>query len=91
MGQVKARLRNIFETVLSSRYKIEILKKAKESGYRYYKALANIPQLMELCDILHIYDNTITPVRIVRKHKDDISIFPNDLWSESKIIELIGE
>ena len=46
---------------------------------------------MELCDILHIYDNTITPVRIVRKHKDDISIFPNDLWPEAKIIELIGE
>ena len=117
-----------FETVLSSQYKIEILKKAKESGYfikcvfmltvdpevnvarvatrvasgghdvekskiieRYYKAVANIPQLMELCDILHIYDNTITPVRIVRKHKDDISIFPNDLWPEAKIIELIGE
>ena len=58
---------------------------------RYYKAVANIPQLMELCDILHIYDNTITPVRIVRKHKDDISIFPNDLWPEAKIIELIGE
>ena len=114
--------------VLSSQYKIEILKKAKESGYfikcvfmltvdpevnvarvatrvasgghdvekskiieRYYKAVANIPQLMELCDILHIYDNTITPVRIVRKHKDDISIFPNDLWPEAKIIELIGE
>ena len=58
---------------------------------RYYKAVANIPQLMELCDILHIYDNTITPVRIVRKHKDDISIFPNDLWPEAKVIELIGE
>ena len=28
---------------------------------------------------------------IVRKHKDDISIFPNDLWPEAKIIELIGE
>ena len=42
-------------------------------------------------DILHIYDNTIAPVRIVRKHKDDISIFPNDLWSEQGIIELIGE
>ena len=58
---------------------------------RYDKALANIPQLMELCDILHVYDNTITPIRIVRKHKEDISIFPNDLWTKQKIMSLIGE
>lgn len=44
---------------------------------------------MELCDILHVYDNTIEPVRIVRKHKEDISIFPNDLWSEDEIMGLI--
>lgn len=58
---------------------------------RYYKSLNNVKQLMELCDILHVYDNTIEPVRIVRKHKEDISIFPNTLWSEEKIMELIGE
>ena len=117
-----------FETVLSSKYKLDILEVAKNSGYfikcvfvltadpsinilrvnarvaagghsvdrdkiisRYYKALANIPKLMELCDILHVYDNTETPVRIIRKHKEDISIFPNVLWSENKIKELIGE
>ncbi len=57
---------------------------------RYHKSLANIFKLMELCDILHVYDNTNNkPVRIIRKHKDDISIFPNDLWSEEAIIELI--
>ena len=50
-----------------------------------------VKRLMELCDILHVYDNTIKPVRIVRKHKEDISIFPNTLWSEEKIMELIGE
>lgn len=58
---------------------------------RYYKSLDNIKKLMEICDILHVYDNTIDPVRIIRKHKDDISIFPNDLWSEDKILELISE
>lgn len=36
-----------------------------------------------------VYDNTIEPVRIVRKHKEDISIFPNDLWSEDEIMSLI--
>lgn len=116
-----------FETVLSSQYKLNILKKAKEQGYfikcvfvltvdpdinvarvearvasgghnvekdtiiaRYYKSLKNIQVLMDLCDILHVYDNSIEPVRIVRKHKEDISIFPNELWSEENLIELIG-
>ena len=115
-----------FETVLSSKYKIDILEKAKTEGYfikcifvltsnpyinvtrvearvisgghdvneekiieRYYKSLNNIKKLMELCDILHVYDNTIEPIRIIRKHKEDISIFPNKLWSKEKIMELI--
>ncbi len=115
-----------FETVLSSEYKLEILEKAKESGYfikcvfvlttnphinvgrvctrvaqgghivpedkiisRYYKSLANIKKLLEICDILHVYDNTVTPRRIIRKHKDDISVFPNELWDEKKILTLI--
>ena len=115
-----------FETVLSSEYKLEILRKAKNEGYfikcifvltvdpyinvarvaarvaqgghnvekekvvsRYKKSLANIKELLSLCDILHVYDNTFEPVRIIRKHKDDISIFANDLWSEEQILKLI--
>lgn len=118
-----------FETVLSSDYKIKLLRKAKEEGYfikcvfvlttdplinvmrvrarvaegghnvdrdkiisRYYKSLENIKQLMEICDILHVYDNTDEePVRIIRKHKEDISIFPNVLWPYEKIINLIND
>lgn len=106
-----------FETVLSSNYKIDILKKAKDSDYfikcifiliinpmlniarvearfangghnvdsetikkRYYKSLANIKKLIKLCDILHVYDNsTDKPVRIIQKHKELFSIFPNKL------------
>lgn len=115
-----------FETVLSSDYKMEILRKAKAEGYfikcifvltvdpyvnvarvqsrvaqgghdvekdkiisRYKKSLGQIKELMELCDILHVYDNTVTPFRIIRKHKEDISIFVNKLWSEEKILELM--
>lgn len=52
-------------------------------------SLSNIKRMMELCDILHVYDNTEEPVRIIRKHKADISIFPNDLWSEERILELL--
>lgn len=116
-----------FETVLSSDYKLNILRKAKEEGYfikcvfvltidarinvarvtarvaqgghdvekdkiisRYQKSLANIKELLKICDILHVYDNTMEePVRIIRKHKEDISIFANDLWSEEKILSLM--
>ena len=116
-----------FETVLSSNYKIDILKKAKDSGYfikcifvltidpviniarvearvangghnvdsetikkRYYKSLANIKELIKLCDILHVYDNsTDKPVRIIRKHKEQFSIFPNKLWTKEKIFALL--
>ena len=117
-----------FETVLSSNYKLDILRKAKDEGYflkgvfvltvdpavnvarvearvasgghdverekiisRYYKSVNNIKELMKLCDILHVYDNTIDPVRIIRKHKDDVSVFPNELWSEEELIGLIEE
>lgn len=55
---------------------------------RYGKSLANIKKLIDICDILHVYDNTEEPIRIIRKHKDDISIFPNKLWSEEKILSL---
>lgn len=56
---------------------------------RYERSLDNIKRLMEICDILHVYDNTEEPIRIIRKHKDDISIFPNDLWSEERILSLL--
>ena len=57
---------------------------------RYKKALANIPVLIELCDIMHVYDNSDEKVcRIIRKHKDELTIFPNDIWTEEKIIELM--
>ncbi|MBE5878744.1 MAG: hypothetical protein E7288_02060 [Lachnospiraceae bacterium] len=58
---------------------------------RYYKSLNNVKRLLEICDILHVYDNTFEPIRIIRKHKGELSIFPNELWSEDKIIDLMGE
>lgn len=38
---------------------------------------------------MHVYDNTEEPVRIIRKHKDDISIYPNELWTEDDILKLL--
>ena len=63
-------------------------KKVRE---RYRKSLSNISVLMEICDILHVYDNTNSkPVRIVRKHKEDITIYPNKDWSETALLSLIN-
>ena len=57
-------------------------------GKRYYKSINNIKELLEICDIMHVYDNTETPQRIIRKHKEDLSIYPNEYWGEQDILEL---
>ncbi len=56
---------------------------------RYYKSINNINKLLDICDIMHVYDNTDTPQRIIRKHKNDLSIYPNEYWSEQDIIKLL--
>lgn len=123
---IEARKDFTFETVLSSNYKLDILRTAKDNGYfikgvfvltrdpsinkarvmsrvasgghdvdetkivdRYHKSIENIKQLFELCDILHVYDNTLVPFRIIRKHKEDITIYANDFWDEDEIRKLI--
>ena len=57
---------------------------------RYSKALALIPQLVEISDIVHIYDNTIEPFRIFKKRKDVYYRWANEFWSEDRIAELTG-
>lgn len=58
---------------------------------RYFRSLANIKELLELCDILHVYDNTLSePRRIIRKHKEDISLFPNSIWSLDELLKLVN-
>ena len=116
-----------FETVLSTERNLNLLKRAKESGYfvrgiyvlttdagvnvarvnarealgghgvpedkirsRYEKALALIPELVEICDVLHIYDNTKEPFRIFKKRKDICYRWSNRYWSNEKIEVLSG-
>ena len=57
---------------------------------RYYKALKLIPQLVAVCDILHIYDNTEEPFRIFKKRKDIYYRWSNEYWSNEQIEELSG-
>lgn len=57
---------------------------------RYNKALKLIPQLLEICDIVHIYDNTNVPFRIFKKRKDIYYHWENKYWSFSDIEEITG-
>ena len=116
-----------FETVLSTDRNLNLLKRAKESGFfirciyvltanpnvnasriksrvangghdvprekifsRYEKALALLPELVKVCDVMHIYDNTNMPSRIFKKRKDEYFFWENDFWDKTKIEKLTG-
>ena len=49
-----------------------------------------IPELVEICDIVHIYDNTNVPFRIFKKRKDVYFHWENKYWSFSDIEKLTG-
>ena len=57
---------------------------------RYSKALALIQQLVEVCDILHVYDNTKEPFRIFKKRKDVYFHWENKYWDFERISDLTG-
>lgn len=114
-----------FETVLSTRWNLDLLKRAKEKGYfikciyvltcnyeinimrvrmrkkmekhgvpedkikkRYKKALKLLPELIEVCDIVHIYDNSDNAFRIFKKRKDVYYHWENEHWNYSDIKKL---
>lgn len=57
---------------------------------RYKKALELIPELVKVCDILHIYDNTEAPFRIFKKRKDTYFCWTNNYWDNKAIEKLTG-
>lgn len=57
---------------------------------RYVKALSFVPALIDVCDVMHIYDNTKTPERIFKKRKDQFFYWENSFWSKTKIKKIIG-
>ena len=57
---------------------------------RYEKALNLIPELIKICDIVHIYDNTVSPFRIFKKRKDVYFHWENKYWNYSDIEKLTG-
>jgi len=57
---------------------------------RYQKSLALIPELIKVCDVLHIYDNTDEPFRIFKKRKEEFFFWENENWDKSEISDLTG-
>ena len=57
---------------------------------RYQKALALIPELIPICDVCHIYDNTTSAFRIFKKRKDEYFAWENDFWNRAQIEKLTG-
>jgi len=57
---------------------------------RYHRALALLPQLLEICDKILIYDNSDKPTLIFSKETTYSEIFPNEFWPESVLRKLLG-
>lgn len=57
---------------------------------RYSKALDLIPDLIEVCDIFHLYDNSLKAFRIFKKRKSEFFYEENQFWNFDKIKKLTG-
>jgi predicted ABC-type ATPase len=55
---------------------------------RYHRALALLPRLIDVCDKILLYDNSITPTLIFSKENSRSEIFPNRCWTKAALSEL---
>lgn len=57
---------------------------------RYKRCMGLLPEIEKICDIMHIYDNTVNPFRIYKKRKSESFIWENEFWDRKKIEALVG-
>ena len=57
---------------------------------RYTKSLNLIPEVVKVCDVLHIYDNSVEPFRIFKRRKTVYYYWENKFWNKEKIQTLTG-
>lgn len=57
---------------------------------RYTKALEIIPEVIKVCDIFHLYDNTTNAFRIFKKRKTEYFYEENQFWNLEQIRMLTG-
>ncbi len=63
---------------------------AEKIRSRYDRCLKLIPELVKICDVMHIYDNSKEPFRIFKKRKSEYFYWENEFWDKIRIEELIG-
>ncbi len=47
-----------------------------------------VSELLKVCDICHIYDNSDVPFRIFKKRKDVYFYWENSFWNKEQISDL---
>ena len=57
---------------------------------RYHRAIALLPELIEVCDKILVYDNSDAPTLIFKKENGVCEQFPNELWTNKKLKRLIS-
>jgi predicted ABC-type ATPase len=55
---------------------------------RYKKAIELLPQIINVCDKILIYDNSIMPHLLFKKDADEIAYFPTDIWTIEKLKQI---
>lgn len=55
---------------------------------RYERTLALVPELIPVCDICNIYDNTEEAFRIFSKKLETYRLWENEYWDKDRIIAL---
>ena len=61
---------------------------AEKIRSRYAKCLNLLPELVNVCDVMHIYDNSKEPFRIFKKRKTEYFYWENEFWDRIRIEEL---
>ena len=56
---------------------------------RYIKTLKLLPQIIDACDKILIYDNSVLPSLIYKKDEEGNDYFPTEIWPIEKLKELI--
>jgi len=56
---------------------------------RYVKALKLLPEIIDVCDKILIYDNSIIPTLVFKKDNKENVYFPTEIWPIEKLKKLL--
>ena len=54
---------------------------------RYFKALKLLPDLIDVCDIILIYDNSVMPSLVFKKDSNGINFYPTEILSLANLLK----